>query len=153
MGSSLHVPAPGAQEKAKTGACPTASIIRPERPGGARSCSPETEERRVGRLVPPPSPGAGPGHPALCAPGYATTPCRCWHLAGNIGKRHSTLSRHPPPTPTPPGLTLLSCSPLPPSVCLYVSRTGFAAHNPAGVPLAVAVSAQPGPGAPVKRKS
>lgn len=116
MGSSLGVLAPGAHEKAKTGARPTANV-RQERPSGGRSCSPEAEEGRVGRRVPPPSPGAGPGHPALCAPGYTTTPCRCWHLAGNIGERHSTLSMH---TPRPPALTPLSLFPLPASVCLYV---------------------------------
>lgn len=116
MGSSLGALAPGAHEKAKTGARPTANV-RQERPSGGRSCSPEAEEGRVGRRVPPPSPGAGPGHPALCAPGYTTTPCRCWHLAGNIGERHSTLSMH---TPRPPALTPLSLFPLPASVCLYV---------------------------------
>lgn len=148
MGSSLHVPAPGAQEKAKTGACPTASIIRPERPGGARSCSPETEERRMGRLVPPPSPGPGPGHPALCAPGYATTPCRCWHLAGNMGERHSTLSWHPPAPPYAPRtdpFVLLSFTP----ICLPVRPAlGSERTTPLGSLWRSPYRRSPGPGLP-----
>lgn len=116
VGSSLRIPAHGAHEKAKTGARPAASVRR-ERPGGGRSCSLEAEEGRVGRQVPPPSPEAGPGHPAPCAPGYATTLCRCWHRAGNIGERHRTLSMHAPPTPhgTDPFVSLSSTP-----ICLYV---------------------------------
>lgn len=83
--------------------------VRRARTGRGMSCSPETEQGRVGRRVPPPSPGARPGHPALCALRSAASPpvqvwASCEHPGGS--------PQHPPPALTP-----LSPFPLLPSVC------------------------------------
>lgn len=95
--------------------------VRRVRPGGERSCSSETEQGMVGRRVPLPSPGAGPGYPALCAPLYATTllvQVRQRHRAGIMrGAPQHPLHAIPP---HPPAMTPLSHFSLPPAVCLAV---------------------------------
>lgn len=53
--------------------------------------------------------------------------------------QHPLHAIHPPPSADP----FVSLSPT--LVCLSV-HTGFGAHNPAGIPLTVAVPAQPRPG-------
>lgn len=108
--------------------------VRRARTGRGMSCSPETAQGRVGRRV-----------PALCVLASATSPpvqvwASCEHLVGS--------PQHPSPSSDP----FVSLSPIP--ICLPVrSPKGFRAHDPARVPLAVALAAQPRPGAPERRKS
>lgn len=141
--ASLRGRVPGAHEKAKRGARPRR--IKRARPGRGKSCSPETAQGRVGRRVPTPSPG-------VRAAGTVGTPvcdhaarARCGHLASILREHHLTSFHATPPRP--------SSDPFPyPHLSACPSHTGFGAQGPAGIPLAVAVAAQPGPGAPKRRK-
>lgn len=100
-----------------------------------------------------PSPGAGPGHRALCAPQCANQSgvlaqvwASCGHQAGSDTTPPSIHLPHPSSDP------FVSPAPIP-HLSACPSRTAIGARGPAGVPLAVAVAAQPGPGARRWRKS
>lgn len=125
--------------------------IKRATPGRGMSWSPETEQGRMGRRVPPSSPGAGHGHLALSAPPDVTTPtcAAVGIMRASLGERHSTPSTQP----FPPQLWPF-CLAFPyPHLSACRSYVGFGAHRPAGIPLAVAVAAPPGPGAPGRKKS
>lgn len=94
--------------------------IKRATPGRGMSWSPETEQGRMGRRVPPSSPGAGHGHLALSAPPDVTTPtcAAVGIMRASLGERHSTPSTQPFPPSSGPFVSL-SRTP----ICLPVGPT------------------------------
>jgi hypothetical protein len=153
VGSCLPIPTRGAHKKADRCAPLSRELDSVEQGVSARSCSSKTKQEGVGRREPAWSPGVGPGHQHFVhadmgllggygcqlREGSATTPTPC-----------AALSPHTPANRTHTNLCL--ARPYPHlSACL--SRFRFGVYGPVGVPLAVAVAAQPRPGAPGRRKS